>query len=110
MKRIIIFILPIIFLTSCKPNQYTNVEIKRDNKSFNLLIYKNEDSTEVIIPFSFILVNNSNEVLELNPIKPKRKVTFLTEQHTINKMNELESFFFFFKKNKYCFYVLGNKK
>lgn len=112
MKKTISFILTIIFLISCKSNKYIDVEIKRDYKNFNLLIYKFEDSTEVIIPFAFKIVNNGNKELELNPIKPKRKVTFLSEQHTLNKNNELETFFFerIKCKDSLTVIVYGSKK
>jgi hypothetical protein len=93
MEKNIIFLFIVIFLLSCKSNNYKNIEIYRDNRKLNLLIYKDEDSSEIIIPFAYKITNNSNKILNLNPIKPKRKVTFLTEQHFINENNELQTFF-----------------
>lgn len=112
MKKSISFFLLIISAISCKSDKYTNVEIKREYKNYRTLIYKFEDSTEVIIPFVFKIINNSNKELELNPIKPKRQVTFLTEQHTINKNNELKSFFFknIKSKDSLIVVVFGSKK
>jgi len=94
MKKTISLLLLSLILLSCKSNNYTNIEITREHRNYRTLIYKSEDSTEIIIPFVFKILNNSSKELELNPIKPKRKVAFLTEQHFINKKNELESFLF----------------
>lgn len=112
MKKYIFALFFIVILLGCKSNKYDNIGIYRDPKKLNLLIYKDEDSTEIIIPFAFKIFNNSNIELELNPVKPKRKVTFLTEQHYINENNELQIFLFkkIKSKDSLTVIVFGSKK
>lgn len=108
-KNILLFFL---FLISCSSNNLSNIKVYRNNIKLNLLIDKYEDSTEVIIPFAFKIFNNTNMELDLNPIMPKRKVTFLTEQHFINKKNELQTFFSkkIKSKDSLTVVVFGSKK
>lgn len=112
MKKYIFPLFFVVILLGCKSNKYYNIGIYRDPKKLNLLIYKDEDSTEIIIPFAFKIFNNSNIELELNPVKPKRKVTFLTEQHYINENNELQIFLFkkIKSKDSLTVIVFGSKK
>lgn len=112
MKKYIFPLFFVVILLGCKSNNYDNIGIYRDPKKLNLLIYKDEDSTEIIIPFAFKILNNSNIELELNPVKPKRKVTFLTEQHYINENNELQIFLFkkIKSKDSLTVIVFGSKK
>ena len=112
MKKYIFALFFVVILLGCKSNKYDNIGIYRDPKKLNLLIYKDEDSTEIIIPFAFKIFNNSNIELELNPVKPKRKVTFLTEQHYINENNELQIFLFkkIKSKDSLTVIVFGSKK
>jgi len=112
MKKYSTFFLQIILLISCKSNSYTNIEVNKENKNYRVFFVNQKDSTEIIIPFIFKIRNNTNNELELNPIKPKRKVTFFSEQHIINSANERKGFLFKKIKSNDSLSVLvfGSKK